>query len=194
MRRQIFLLASAALVAMAGQAHAQYFPPSGTGVTGITGTYAPPGGGPPYDGRTGTNFDRRTTTTQPTRADDLQQYYRNQGYARGRPNNDAIDSTVDRRYTTPTPGERNDFVNDPSADKRYSPQEPTRVPGGFIDGTADKRYSPTKPPETVPRQPVTANKEDKSTENERETTVKGPPRSATPRGTDDKKRDDKTRQ
>lgn len=128
------------------------------------------------------------------------QYNRNQGYARGRANNDAIDSSADKRYTTPTTT-RNGFI-DATPDKRYSP--PTTGPdqNGFVDTSADKRYSAPKPPEPVnEQQPVTTNTRrttaekaaaEKSAEEEKIPTT-GPPRTATRKVKDDKKRDN-TRQ
>jgi hypothetical protein len=176
MKALLLIVASAAALVVAGQARAQYLPPSGTGVTG--GYAPPPGSGTSYDWRADRySTDRRIITTQPNRAGGDWEYQRNQGYARGRSNNDAIDSTIDKRYSTPTP-ERNN-INDPTADKRYSPPATTRSPGGFIDQSADKRYSPPKPPQTVTQQPATTGDEAEKTDAQGEASTSGPPRTAT---------------
>ena len=85
--------------------------------------------------------DWRSDTWRDERSREDWRYDRSQDYGRSR-ENDTIDTTADKRYSTTgrTPAE--DGAIDDTVDKRYSPTTSPAIDRP-IDDTVDKRYTPT---------------------------------------------------
>jgi hypothetical protein len=140
---------------MTGAAGAQYAQPFG---------YAPLGqqnAPPAYNWRQDRANDNRRDNTWREPREDLNgrqktwrddqarqdwRYNRYDDYSSGRANQNGLDTTSDKRYSTNPKTSPDNTVIDNSVDKRYStPTQTSPAVDTFIDATVDKRYSPPEP-------------------------------------------------